>query len=146
VVILGGSGYDSTPDMGVSVQRTTLIICVGAAAATAANVVANVAPVPKSWDPYLWAAWPALAILAAVAVIVEKRRPSTAPSADGPPSSTSAPESRPHKPTDRTAPPSAVQNNTALGGNAYGAMFGNVVIHPNPAATPDPSAGPPAQP
>jgi hypothetical protein len=44
---------------------------VGAVTAAGVDVVGNLAPLPSSWQPNLWLAWPILGLLLVAAVIAD---------------------------------------------------------------------------
>ena len=84
-------------------------------AAAGVEVAANSAPLPASWKPYLWTAWPVLALLLTVVVLVEvsARR-------------------RDHR-HERDSLTAAIQQiNASGGGVAQGAIGGDIINHPVP--------------
>jgi hypothetical protein len=110
------------------VRRRAWLSVVVILAAAGVDVVANVAPLPESWTPYLWAAWPVLAVLLLVVVVVEVvhgRRGKGVP--------------EPLRP--EIGPGVVIQQVIeSTGGTAQGALFGNVINHPGPVAdTPSPT-------
>jgi hypothetical protein len=106
----------------MSVRRRAWFGLAAIVAAVGADVAANVVPLPTSWRPYLWAAWPARAVLLAVVVGAEA-------------SARRRGRDDPRPPTVPASNPAvAVQRITASnGGTAQGAVFGNVINHLAPA-------------
>lgn len=97
------------------VRHSTWPVAVLVLVGIIADVVANVAPLPKSLDPFLWAAWPILVLLAIILIVVEVRgRRQAEPSAPSESSTTT-------------------QTISAFGpgSTAYGALFGDVIHHPS---------------
>jgi hypothetical protein len=91
------------------------------------EVAANAAPLPASWRPWLWVAWPGLGLAAVVLIVLELRsrtgEPGSARMAAAPPP---------------VSPPPVVQTITAAGpgSTAVGALYGDVIHHPAPLSAP----------
>jgi hypothetical protein len=104
----------------MTVNRRTWLLVTGCVVAAGIGVTENVAPMPKSWQSYLWVAWPVLGLLLLASFAVELAHRRAEASA------------RPPTVGGSDEVPGVQQNVTAHGGLAQGVVYGNVINHGRP--------------